>query len=174
MSLEIVPVTPDRWDAYASFFGHHKPQCYCRWPRLAPMTFTPDDPTNREAMRELIASGACPGLLACRDGVAVGWCAVARQDEYPQYATPESDAWGIACITVSSEARGVGIGKELVRAAVRYAAAAGAASIEGPPPWWNPRDDSQRAATIRALVSNGFEEVGEGARMPIFRRKLRE
>ena len=49
-SIEVVPVTADRWDDYDSFFAEHKPDCYCRWPRLAPMTFTPGDPTNRDAV----------------------------------------------------------------------------------------------------------------------------
>ena len=169
-SIEVVPVTADRWDDYNSFFAEHKPDCYCRWPRLAPMTFKPGDPTNRDAVCDPITSGHCPGLLALRDGRPVGWCAVAPQDEYPQYPQPEPGSWGIACITVSE--RGLGIGRELVRAAVALAADNGATTIDGPPPWWKAGDDARRSATIHVLETNGFDQVGKGERMPILRRHL--
>jgi GNAT superfamily N-acetyltransferase len=169
---EIVPVTLDRWDEFDSFFHACAPHCFCRWPRHPPMSFAPGDPSNREAMRELIESGKCPGLLALLEGRPVGWCAVGRISEYPQYTELDPDSWGIACLLVVPEARGKGVGRALVEAAVEHAATKGATLLYGPPPWWRPEEERLRTALVRILRGCGFREVAAGARMPILERRL--
>ncbi|MFW6079097.1 MAG: N-acetyltransferase family protein [Gemmatimonadota bacterium] len=170
--IDIVTADPGRVDELSAFFDRNDPGCFCMWPRCPPMRFEPADPANREAMRQLVASGGRPGLLALRDGRTVGWCAVAPQSEYPQYADPEPGRWGIACVLVDPSVRGEGVARALVEAAVVYAAEHGAETIDGPPPWWRPREERQAAALVRVLVECGFEKVGEGARMPVLRKEV--
>lgn len=169
---EIVPVALDRWDEFDSFFHACAPHCFCRWPRHPPMSFTPGDPSNRQAMRELIEAGGCPGLLALLEGRPVGWCAVGPLSEYPQYTDQDADGWAIACLLVASEARGKGVGRALVEAAVEHAATNGATLLYGPPPWWRPEEEGLRTALLRILKECEFREVAAGARMPTLRRSV--
>lgn len=173
MRLEIVPVTADHWSSFDEFFARQKLECYCRWPREEPMTFKPEERKQRDAMRELVLAGNCPGLLACDVSGPVGWCAVAPKREFPQYADITEGAWGIACVTVGREARGAGVGRRLVEAAISYATEHGARSLDGPPPWWKAGSDAERAAVIHILTEAGFEYVDDGARMPVLRKVLR-
>jgi GNAT superfamily N-acetyltransferase len=174
MPPEIVPVTPDRWGAFDAFFRACEPGCYCRWPRHRPLSFTPGDPSNREAMGELVSGSECPGLLALFEDRPVGWCAVGPLSAYPQYPDRRPGAWGIACVLVAPEARGEAVGRALVEAAVRHASAHGAAVLQGPPPWWRPDEEELRPALVRILEACGFRKVGPGARMPLFERRLDE
>lgn len=169
---EIVPVALDRWDEFDSFFHACAPHCFCRWPRHPPMSFTPGDPSNRQAMRELIEAGGCPGLLALLEGRPVGWCAVGPLSEYPRYTDQDADGWAIACLLVASEARGKGVGRALVETAVEHAATNGATLLYGPPPWWSPEEEGLRTAVLRILKECEFREVAAGARMPTLRRSV--
>lgn len=123
-------------------------------------------------MRDLIASGDCPGLLALVESRPVGWCAVGPMGNYPQYSDVAQGGWAIACVLVASEARGKGVGRALVQAAVEYAAENRATLLYGPPPWWCPDGEDLRPVLVDVLKGYGFQEVGEGARMPVLRRKM--
>ncbi len=38
---------------------------------------------NRRAFKRMVEAGSQPGLIAYRDGVPVGWCAVEPREHYP-------------------------------------------------------------------------------------------
>jgi len=175
MTPEILPVDASLRREFESFFDINEPGCFCRWPRYPPLRFDPEDPSHREAMGNLIASGTCPGLLAFVDREPVGWCAVGPLSAYPQYrdvARPK-DAWGIACVTVNEAARGKGVGHALIEAGVAHARERGGAWIYGPPPWWQPRAEDAAPGLVRIFQAAGFRQVGAGARIPILRKRLR-
>jgi GNAT superfamily N-acetyltransferase len=171
---EIDPVTPEHWKAFDRFFRTHAPHCFCWWPRQPPRTFVPGDPSNREAIQELIMSGECPGMLALIQGRPVGWCAVGPVSHYPQYEEAEPKTWGVACLLVAPEARGKGVGRALVAAAVEHAERNGAVLVQGPPPWWRPEEEGLRTGVLHVFRACGFQETGKGARMPILRRRLED
>jgi GNAT superfamily N-acetyltransferase len=98
---------------------------------------------KKRAMAKLVRAGREPGLLAYEDGVPLGWVAIAPREEYtpilrsPQYRPREAGGgeavWAIVCFTIDREARGKGIAAELLDAAVEYAFAHGASSVEAYP-----------------------------------------
>ncbi len=110
----------------------------------------PHGEPKKRAMAKLVRAGREPGLLAYEDGVAAGWVAIAPREEYtaivrsPQYRPREEggDAavWAIVCFAIDKEARRKGIASELLDAAVEYAFAHGATSVEAYPHVSNPTD----------------------------------
>jgi hypothetical protein len=74
--LEIVPLTPDRWDDLATLFdrpGDPK-GCWCMFHRVRGRQFEQQwGKGNRDAFRKVVTDGPPPGLLAYRDGRPVGW-----------------------------------------------------------------------------------------------------
>jgi hypothetical protein len=85
--LEIHPLTRDRWDDLVTLFDRPgDPRgCWCMFHRLRGRDFDQRwGEGNKAAFREVVAAGPPPGLLAYRDGVPVGWCAVAPRETFPR------------------------------------------------------------------------------------------
>ena len=86
-TLEIHPLTPDRWDDLVTLFdrpGDPK-GCWCMFYRVRSRDFERLwGKGARTAFRGVVSDGPPPGLLAYRDGVPVGWCAVAPSETYPR------------------------------------------------------------------------------------------
>lgn len=80
--IESAPLTPDQFDDLGSLFcanasaGH----CWCMWFLIPVRTFHANGSAgNRAAFTELAVADPLPmGLLARRNGEAVGWCATTR------------------------------------------------------------------------------------------------
>jgi GNAT superfamily N-acetyltransferase len=95
---------------------------------------------RRRAFLELLAQAHMPGLLAYRQGQAVGWVSIGPRSDYPRIeqsrALPPLDelaVWAIPCVYVHPAERGQGVAVALLRAAVEYAAGCGAPAVEGYP-----------------------------------------
>jgi GNAT superfamily N-acetyltransferase len=98
---------------------------------------------NKERMAELVAGGTVPGLLAYRDGSAVGWASTSPRSELVRVARsrqllagddPEqTDVWSIACFYVHRSAWRTGVATALLAAAIEHAREHGAGAIEGYP-----------------------------------------
>ena len=142
--------------------------CWCMYPRLtdAQIRALPGPGSSaqrhREAMTKLARRRRAPGLLAYEDGEPIGWVAVAPRSEYVRIdrsrATPrvdDEDVWVIPCVTVRETARGRGIARALIEAAVAYAGEKGAPAVEAYP----------RAGAARVSVDSAY--VGTE---PLFRR----
>ena len=141
--FEFHPLTPGRWDDLEALFGGRGVcgGCWCMFFRQGSSEFKANKgETNRRLFREIVESGEPPGILAYRDGAAVGWCAVAPRDKYPRLDRSRTmrrldtlPVWSIVCLFVSRQARRRGLSVELVRAAVSYAAGRGAEVVEAYP-----------------------------------------
>jgi len=124
---------------------------------------------NRLAMKALVESGRVPGILAYSGGVPVGWCSVSPREEFGALARsrvlrPVDDApvWSVVCFFVGKAHRRRGLTVALLRAAVDYAAAHGAAIVEGYPT--EPKKADAPAVflytgTVSAFRKAGFVEV---------------
>ncbi len=142
--LEIVPLTPRRMaDLGRVLSGSWGSGCWCMFPRLtAAAERALPGPGGASERRRLAMTGLArrrraPGLLAYQGGEVVGWVAVAPRRELSRVdrskATPrvdDVDVWVVPCITVRKQARGRGVARALVEAAVDYAARHGAPAVE--------------------------------------------
>jgi hypothetical protein len=106
---------------------------------------------------------------------AVGWCAIGPREAYQQYepAKAQRISWAIPCLYIDPAVDRSRIARTLIDAAVELASRSMALAIEGPPSYWVPGDAAAIAAAITTFLENGFEQVGQGARMPQLRRTLR-
>ena len=147
MGLEIAPVTPDRLPDLASLFGQGgDPRwCWCSWYRVRNADFSRSSGArHREvletAVEEGAATGRAPGLLAYDDGTPVGWVSVGPREDYERLAhstvlgpVDDTPVWSIVCFVVAREARGQGVARALLEAAIAYAAEHGATTLEAYP-----------------------------------------
>ena len=86
-SVEIVPLTPDRWPDVAALFdeGGDPRTCSCMFWRVRSKDWSFGSAAEvREGFRTLVdaAGDPAPGLLAYADGRAVGWVSVAPREDF--------------------------------------------------------------------------------------------
>ena len=192
MSLEVRPVTADRWEELAAFFGRAGAfsNCWCTWWRQTGAEFSAGvadrGAGNRVLMHSLVEAGSEPGLLAYRDGRPVGWVSVAPRPQYgrvmrsrrigpdPEEATDER-VWSVVCFWIPRSERGKGVATELLQAAVEHARASGARILEAYPVDAGGRQPAANlfTGTSAMFLRAGFVEVERppGAQM-IMRREL--
>jgi len=92
------------------------------------------------ATSETAKDGRAPGLVAYRDGEAVGWVSVGPREDYERLLhskvlAPVDDrpVWSIVCFVVGRAARGQGVAATLLEAAIDYARDHGATMLEAYP-----------------------------------------
>jgi GNAT superfamily N-acetyltransferase len=185
MTIEVHPLTSQRWPDFEKLFGKNGAcaGCWCMWWRLSAAQWrNQKGEGNRKAMRTLVKAGAKPGLLAYVDGHAVGWCAVAPRDDYPRFAASrvlapvdDQSVWSVTCFFIARDWRRRGITGRLLEAAARFACERGGKILEGYPV--EPKRDQPDAFVYTGLASAfrkaGFKEVARRSpSRPIFRRKL--
>jgi GNAT superfamily N-acetyltransferase len=181
--VNVVPVTPDRWDDMVELFEQRGPRggsrntpaygCWCMWWR--DRTLEHGDPKKR-AMAALVRAGREPGLLAYDGGRAVGWVAVAPREEYsvlvrsPQYRPRDDDAgiWAITCFVVDKPEQGRGVARALLQAAVAYAFAHGARAVEAYP-HATKADDYMGGTELYERA--GFAKIRDANKRTIVRRE---
>jgi GNAT superfamily N-acetyltransferase len=150
LTLEIHPVTADRWEDLAAFFGPSGAfsHCWCTWWRQTSTEFShgieEDGAGNRELMHEIVRAGSEPGLLAYRDGRPVGWISVAPRPQFgrilrsrrigpPPEEADDQGTWSVVCFWIPRGERGKGVANELLKGAVEHARERGARRLEAYP-----------------------------------------
>lgn len=158
--------------------------CWCTWWILTGKEFSaalPED--RRQILADLVDSGEEPGLIAYQDGRPVGWCAVGPRSRYTRMMSTRSRVYGpvgttkanwvVNCFFIHRRERGQGIASRLLEAAIAYAQAHGADSIDGYPLI----DTTHGAAalyvgSLSMFESAGFVEVARVNNRPLMRRNL--
>lgn len=177
--LEIVPLTGERLPDLAALFGQggDPKWCWCAFFRLRNVDFSSATPaSNRgvleEAVDRLEAEGRAPGLVAYRDGEAVGWVSLGPRDDYARLQhskvlapIDEKPVWSIVCFVVARRVRGQGIAAELLDAAVDYARDHGATLLEAYPV----ETDGGRVPAAEAF--KGTRDMFEGAGFSVAERR---
>jgi GNAT superfamily N-acetyltransferase len=144
-SIEIVPLTPERWPDVTALFdeGGDPKTCSCMFWRVRSKDWSFANAAEaRAGLHALVEAGRdpAPGLLAYADGRPVGWVSVAPRDDYQRLSNsrvrPKLDdvpVWSIVCFVVSRSARGQGLTTRLLDAAMDYAIERGAPALEAYP-----------------------------------------
>jgi GNAT superfamily N-acetyltransferase len=170
--LEFYPLTPERWSDFEALFGRRGAcgGCWCMWWRLKRSEFEKHKgESNRRAIKKIVESGEIPGLLAYVGKNPVAWCAVAPRDSYPVLErsrvlkrVDSMPVWSIVCFYVASQFRRRGIMLKLIKAAVEYAQANGAETVEAypvVPRKSNIPDMFAFTGLVGAYTKAGFKEV---------------
>jgi len=97
-------------------------------------------PEIRQALHDQAWSDEPPGLVALEGDRAVGWVSLAPRERFERLERSkkiprldDTPVWAIVCFAVSASARGHGVGRALLDAAVAYAADRGATTLEAYP-----------------------------------------
>lgn len=145
--LEFHPLTPKRLPDLASLFeqGGDPKWCWCASFRVRGMTFSKHSPAENRAVLEKATRtnarrGRAPGLIAYRDGEAIGWVSLAPREDFErlEHSTvlarvDDRPVWSIVCFVVGRKSRGQGVAQALLAAAIDYARDHGATLIEAYP-----------------------------------------
>ena len=141
--MQIVPLTPATWPSLAELFaaGGDPKWCWCQWWRKRNANWTNTTAAdNRADLERLVGVEPAPGLVALRDGRAVGWVGLGPREDFERLAhsrtipqLPGEAVWSINCFVVARDARRSGVARALLRAAVAYAGDHGARLVEGYP-----------------------------------------
>jgi GNAT superfamily N-acetyltransferase len=141
--MEIVPASPELWPAMSELFaaGGDPKWCWCQWWRKRNANWTNTTAAdNRADLQRLAEAEPAPGLVALRDGRAVGWVGLGPREDFERLAhsrtipqLPGEAVWSVNCFVVARDARRSGVARALLRAAVDYARDHGAELVEGYP-----------------------------------------
>lgn len=185
-SLTVHPLTIERWPDFVRLFGDGVGGgCWCMGWRVASAQqyLKQKGNANKKAMHALVKSGCVPGLLAYVDDEPVGWCSVARREEFPALQRSKSRApiddqpvWSITCVYVARSQRRQHLSSRLIEAAVAFVQSHGGRIVEGYPV--PPKPGVASTGYAFSGFEAAFEEAGfsECARRsstrPIVRRYL--
>ena len=141
--LSIHTVTPERWEDFETLFGPRGAigGCWCMWFRIRRAEFDQQKGEgNRLCMRDIVATGEVPGLMAYHEGQPVAWCSVAPRESFPVLdrsrvlkRVDDRPVWSVVCFFVEKNHRRMGLSVEMLRGAVDYARSQGAKIVEGYP-----------------------------------------
>ena len=141
-AIKIHPLTERRFDDLANLFmqGGDPKWCWCMYYRKRGADWASDRAQNREALRGLARRQTAPGLVAYRDGEAVGWVGLAPREQFERLESSkvlapidDKPVWSIVCFVVAAKSRGQGIATALLRGAIDYARKRGATLLEAYP-----------------------------------------
>ena len=172
LRLKFHPATAARWADLEELFGERGAcgGCWCMAWRLPRAHYQAGKgEKNRRALMRLVKPKTAPGILAYAGRKAIGWCAVAPRTDYSflgrSRVLKEVDAhpvWSISCLFILRPYRGRGVSSQLLRAAVRFAAAGGAQRVEGYPTIPYARNVPAAflwTGTLSSFLEAGFTEV---------------
>jgi GNAT superfamily N-acetyltransferase len=141
--MEILPASRDNWPALAELFaaGGDPRWCSCQFWRKPGADWTNTTAAeNRADLEALVGADPAPGLVALRDGVAVGWVGLGPREDFPRLGRsrtipqlPGDAVWVVNCFVGAKGARRTGVASALLEAAVTYARDRGAVIVEGYP-----------------------------------------
>lgn len=185
-AVHVVPATPERWPHVGRVFGPREKDphsCWCQ------RFLHHGEVDNRRALqREVLEAEVPVGLVAYRDGDAVGWTRVVPRSALPgitanralaRILDEDPDAWWVSCFVVRREHRGSGVGAALLGAAVDWATQHDASVLDGHPVdseglAGSPSPSAVFTGTLAMFRRAGFTELGRTyPTRPVMRRDLR-
>jgi GNAT superfamily N-acetyltransferase len=143
-NLEVRPLIGERFPDLAALFeeGGDPKWCWCTFFRFRGRDWSNSTSSQNQTALEHLAErdDLAPGLVGYRDGRAVGWVSLGPREDYGRLTTSrilapvdDTPVWSIVCFVVSRDARGEGVATGLLAAAIDYARAHGATTLEAYP-----------------------------------------
>jgi GNAT superfamily N-acetyltransferase len=186
---EIAPVTTGRLDDLAELFESNNATkgCWCMaYISSRSEYYRGRHGGNRERFERMAATADPPlGLLAYREGLAVGWCALGPRTRYPPAISPratilrdrdpaeDEDVWLVPCFFVRVGERKRGTTYDLLEAAVSHARTYGAKAVEGWPLTSEHRSADEYLGREQVFEACGFECIRRPSpRRAVMRRDL--
>lgn len=180
VGFEIRPLTGDTWDALAMLFreGGDPRWCWCQHWRLRSKDMgAAKVPELRERLRAQAESDQPPGLVAFDGDRAVGWVSLGPRVAFERIThskvIPTIDdrpVWSVVCFAVSTTARGQGVARALLDAAVEHARERGAVALEAYPVAIGDGEaihpDAAFTGTLPMFERAGFRVVADRASDP--------
>jgi len=167
-SIEIVPVTKDRWPDFETLFGERGAcgGCWCMLWRLTRKKFESQKGRgNRRAMKAIIDAGKMPGILAISRGKPIAWCSVAPRENFPALGRSRilkpvdgQPVWSISCLFVDKAYRRKGLSTQMIRAAVDFVKKQGGPVVEAYPV--EPRKDKMPDVFAWTGLASSFAQAG--------------
>lgn len=164
----------------------HTEKCWCMWYIISVKAFHAGGAKqNRTKLTQLALTEHAPvGILAYRDSEPVGWCAVGPRERYaraiktPTYMQKTEDiysnVWLVPCFFVRSEARGLGVCKSLLEAAIQLANKHAAEAIDGFPFTSEKRRSSSQihVGFESTFLACGFEPIRRPTQSRVVMRRI--
>ena len=134
---------------------------------------------NAALRDELCNAGEYDGLLAFAGDEPVGWCQLGRRDRLEKLVhqlelDPSPETWAVTCFLVAPHARGRGVARALLDAAIDTARAGGAVRLEGYPRRGITDTDDAWTGPERLFETHGFAAVREAGPRSVYARRLAE
>ena len=182
--MQILPLSAASWPALETLFreGGDPRWCWCQYWRLRSKDFAAAKvPELRERLRTLAGGPEAPGLVAIEgegpSARAVGWVSLGPRAGYERIVRSkvipridERPVWSIVCFAVAASARGQGVARELLEAAVAFARSRGAEALEAYPVRAGDGEgikaESAFTGTLPMFERLGFRVVAERASDP--------
>jgi GNAT superfamily N-acetyltransferase len=166
--LTVKPLTGPLWQAFVDLLDQGGPagRCWCMAPRIGASYRRQSADQNRNAFQGILAEGPSPGLLALKEGLAVGWCQVTPREMVPAVErswrtrrVDELPVWLISCLYVRKGYRRQGVAALLIEAAVELARSAGVPAIEAFPLDGDVSPSATSTGYASTFGAAGFREV---------------
>jgi GNAT superfamily N-acetyltransferase len=143
IDVTVEPLTPERFEDLSKLFmqGGDPKWCWCMYYRTRGLSWSNSTAQqNRRGLRALASKEPAPGLIAYRDGEAVGWIGLSPRESYDRLEASQvlarlddKPAWSIVCFVVGAKSRGMGVARALLDGAIAYARRHGAERLEAYP-----------------------------------------
>jgi GNAT superfamily N-acetyltransferase len=187
-SVEVLPVTPDRWPDLVDLFTRKGPRggtpvtdgCWCQfWLLRGKEASEKWGAPSRRRLQAEVKRGTEPGLLAYLDGVPVGWCRIGPRAMFDRLAhsatlrpVDDQPVWSVVCFYVHPAAKRQGVARALLAGAEKLAARHGARLVEAYPV--GPKQINLDAYTGYApmYTAAGYAEVRKSGRRTIVRKEV--
>ncbi len=182
-SLSFEKLDADTWTDFQELFGEKGAYggCWCMYWRMRTPEFNSLSSNERKrAMNSYVASGGIPGILAYRNGKAVGWCSFGPRDDFTRLETSrilkrvdDRDVWSIVCFYIDRDHRRTGVMSSLLGEVKKQARNRGANILEGypiEPESGKYPDPYAYTGLASAFRKAGFEEIARRSeKRPIMR-----
>jgi len=175
VTTEIVPLTPDRFADLAALFeaGGDPRWCWCTFFRYRGRDWSNSTAEGNRADLEARADDHPPaGLLAYEDGGVIGWVSLGPRETYERLMhakvlgpVDDTPVWSVVCFVVSKRARGRGVARRLLAAAIEHARRSGATHLEAYPA------DTEGARIPSANAYTGTLSMFEDAGFEVIARR---